>query len=212
MSKFKEGDKLKDLTIKKIFYSNENLNFTKYLCECICGNTIVVDEEDLFFEKVTNCGCKLYKEHFILRCSDCGSEIVVPFNKKDLEKTEEVKYIDNKGNTHYNVFYSLNYTCKKCNEFKMLDKNTETYSKEIELLVDFINNNCIVENNIKASQRTKRKDFKFRYYNWLGFNHLYEYKLNTKRINHVLLKLYGETYIKSNGTVYLKNIRLKEDL
>jgi len=51
------GKKFSDLTVKKFSGFDKNGN-KLWVCECICGNTVVVPSSKLNFGKKKNCGCK----------------------------------------------------------------------------------------------------------------------------------------------------------
>lgn len=199
-----------DLKVEKIHYENEKLNYRKYLCKCECGEEIIVDEIDLLSGKVLNCGCKCIKEFFTLNCECCNKNITIEFDKNKLKKIEKESFIDKNGKQHYSIFYELNYLCDKC-KFDRVIKNDDLLSSEnVRLLKKFINENCVLSDYFPAKKRTSRKDFKFAYNNWLGKNNSFDKRLNNNSFNLALAKLYSETFIKSNGVIYLTKIKLKD--
>ena len=139
---FLSGENLKDkkfgkLKILDLDYENKEIGCRKYNCICDCGNTIIVDEADLFSGRITDCGCKNKEEYIILSCKNCNSTIKVPFNKKNLIKTEET-YKDEEGRIHIQVCYQLDYVCNKC--YLMLENINLLNNKldKIELFKKFI--------------------------------------------------------------------------
>lgn len=203
------GKKFGDLIVEKIHYENIELNYRKYLCRCKCGEEIIVDEGDLLTGNILNCGCKTIKEFFTLRCQCCNEEITVEFDKNKLNKVEKESFVDENGKQHYDIFYTLNYTCHKC-EFDNVIKNNDFFSSEkVRLLKKFINQNCIVKNYFPLKERTTKRDFKLAYFDWLGKNNSSGERLTNNSCNLALEKLYGETFIKSNGLIYMSKIKLK---
>lgn len=64
------GKKFGELTViedagKKRIYNVSKYDTQHYLCQCSCGNTIIVSEPSLHYNIVKDCGCSKYKTRFI---------------------------------------------------------------------------------------------------------------------------------------------------
>lgn len=80
------------------------------------------------------------------------------------------------------------------------------YVDSYDSLIDFINENCIVDRNVAVKDRIKLQDFKNRYSAWC-FAHLRpEAKINHEVIENVLYPRFGTTIVK-NSTNYLSNLK-----
>lgn len=206
------GKKFGKLKALSIAYNSSILDYKKYNCICDCGNGIIVEAADLELGRVTSCGCELREEYILLNCIECKRTIEVPFKKDDLRR-EEKEFEDEEGKIHTQIFYNLNYMCNSCkNQTSKFIISNGKDSREISALKGFINEKCIVQDDIPTFKRTKRSTFKTAYLNWLGFNNMYGYRLQTKDLNYALQRIYGETYVKNNGIFYLKKIKLLSEL
>lgn len=61
------GQKIGSLTIiedagKRKISNVSKYNTQHYLCECICGNKVIVSEPSLEYNLVKNCGCSKFKQ------------------------------------------------------------------------------------------------------------------------------------------------------
>lgn len=204
------GKKFGDLIVEKIYYENNELNYRKYLCQCKCGEEIIVDEIDLLIGHILNCGCKFKKEFFTLNCECCNKKITVEFDKNKLNKIEKESFVDKNGKQHYDIIYELNYTCDKCKFDNTIKKDSFLSSENVQLLRKFINENCIIGSYFPLKERTTKRDFKLAYFDWLEKNNSFDKKLLNTSCNLALEKLYGETFMKSNGSVYMSKIKLKD--
>ena len=74
-------------------------------------------------------------------------------------------------------------------------------------LVSFINDYCLVSNNITPKKRISRANFKKGYIAYCIKNDLIP--LDVKSFNSILQKKYGENFIKSNGIYYMRKIKFK---
>lgn len=80
------------------------------------------------------------------------------------------------------------------------------YVDSYDSLIDFVNENCIVDRNVAVKNRVKLQDFKNRYSSWC-FAHLRpEAKINHEVIENVLYPRFGTTIVK-NSTNYLSNLK-----
>lgn len=80
------------------------------------------------------------------------------------------------------------------------------YVDSYDSLIDFINENCIVDRNIAVKDRIKLQDFKNRYSAWCFAHFRPEVKINHEVIEKVLYPRFGTKIIK-NSTNYLSNLK-----
>ena len=201
------GKKFGHLTVTDIAYLNKGTNYIRYLCKCDCGNTILADEIELTMGYKESCGCTYYKEILQIECKRCKEKIEIPFNKKELKKYIEESYVDNKGKQHYNLYYKLENMCERCVKYV---KSVELDNESKRCLVEFVEEKCLIEDNIVPRKRTLKSEFRNEYYKWLNCNNKLEYKLGRTEIDSVLKEIYDENNIKSNGLIYLRKIRLAD--
>ena len=87
------------------------------------------------------------------------------------------------------------------------DNTFETdYVNPYESLIDFINENCIVDRNVAVKDRVKLQDFKNRYKHWCPMHFRPEDKINHEVIEKVLYPRFGTKLVK-NSTNYLSNLK-----
>lgn len=80
------------------------------------------------------------------------------------------------------------------------------YVDSYDSLIDFINENCIVDRNVAVKDRIKLQDFKNRYSAWCFAHFRPEVKINHEVIENVLYPRFGTTIVK-NSTNYLSNLK-----
>lgn len=101
-------------------------------------------------------------------------------------------------------------------EPKSMENARERYEIENNTLLSFVNECCEIMPNMIPSGRTKRSTFRDAYDVWIKKNNNGKGKLNSKDINLLLEKNFGEKYIKSHGTIYMSVLVLtpeaKEEL
>lgn len=114
----------------------------------------------------------------------------------------------------------LIFQCKKCKEIVKIPipnglnikitenviENKPTSTDEM-FLQDFIEKNFINEYVVKPIDRIRRSEFNKMYNEYLVKNQ--GRKMKTYKLNKYLEEHYGETYIKSDGIVYLKALKKK---
>lgn len=199
------GKKFGHLTVIDIAYLNKGTNYIRYLCKCDCGNIILADEIELTMGYKESCDCTYYNEIFQIECKRCKEKIEIPFNKKKSKKYIEESYVDSKGKQHYNLYYKIGNMCERCIKYV---KSVELNDKSKKYLVEFVEEKCLIEDNIVPRKRTLKSEFRNEYYKWLNYNNKIEYKLRRVEIDSVLKEQYDEKNIKSNGLMYLTKIRL----
>ena len=200
------------LTIKRKVVEDKMFNYKCYECVCRCGKKVLADEKSLLLGDKISCGCISMNEILLLKCKDCGEEIEIPFNKKDLYKRPDTIYTDNEGKEHHKIYLCLDYSCKNCS------KLNSSYDMKVNMLERFINQYCEtsleilgdIRRNLEPNMRTLRSEFRKKYKKWLTENDIYDYLLTGKEFNKALGEKYNEYFIKANGNIYLKNIRLAD--
>lgn len=104
----------------------------------------------------------------------------------------------------------------KFDEPSSMEKHREEYEVENNTLLTFVKECCVENPNIMPSYRTKRSTFRMAYDTWIKKNNNGRGKMNTKEMNLLLEKNFGETYVKNNGIIYMSVLVLtpeaKEEL
>lgn len=80
------------------------------------------------------------------------------------------------------------------------------YVEHYDSLIDFVNENCIVDRNVAVKNRIKLQDFKNRYSSWCFAHFISEAKINHEVIEKVLCPRFGTKIVK-NSTNYLSNLK-----
>lgn len=80
------------------------------------------------------------------------------------------------------------------------------YVEPYDSLIDFVNENCIVDRNVAVKNRVKLQDFKNRYSSWCFAHFIPEAKINHEVIEKVLYPRFGTKIVK-NSTNYLSNLK-----
>lgn len=86
------------------------------------------------------------------------------------------------------------------------DNIIETDHVDYSSLIDFVNENCIVDRNVAVKNRVKLQDFKNRYSSWCFAHFRPEAKINHEVIKNVLYPRF-RTKIVKNSTNYLSNLK-----
>lgn len=82
------------------------------------------------------------------------------------------------------------------------------YTVNDNSLVDFINQFCVVSDNINPSERIARTDFR-KAYKLFVKNYSNRCEMEKNNFNDILKSVYNETFIKSNGIFYMSKIKFK---
>lgn len=142
---------------------------------------------------------------------------VIPKEKQDPMLFE--KMIKEKNSILLGALLALQKLIKNNYHFiepKSMEKAREAYETENNTLLTFVKDCCVVKPDIIPSARTKRSTFREAYDIWIKKNNNGRGKLNSKDMNLLLEKNFGEVYIKSNGIVYMSVLVLtpeaKEEL
>ena len=96
-------------------------------------------------------------------------------------------------------------------EPKSMEKAREAYETENNTLLTFVKDCCVVKPDIMPSERTRRSTFRNAYDIWIKKNNNGRGKLNSKDMNLLLEKHFGEIYIKSDGIVYMSVLVLTSE-
>ena len=114
-------------------------------------------------------------------------------------KEHNVEYVDMKLTDDYvYLIYS-----DKHSEDDIIETD---YVDPYDSLIDFVNENCIVDRNIAVKDRIKLQDFKNRYSAWCFAHFRPEVKINHEVIEKVLYPRFGTKIVK-NSTNYLSNLK-----
>ena len=97
-------------------------------------------------------------------------------------------------------------------EPQSMENSRKEYEVENNTLLTFIKECCIIKPDIIPSLRTKRSTFRTAYDLWIKKNNNGRGKLSSKDMNLLLEKNYGETYVKSDGIVYMSIIVLTPEV
>lgn len=142
---------------------------------------------------------------------------VIPRNEQDPRLFE--KMLEEKNSILLGALLALQRLINNNYHFvepKSMEKAREAYETENNTLLTFVKDCCIVKPDIMPSARTRRSTFRNAYDVWIKKNNNGRGKLNTKDMNLLLEKHFGEIYIKSDGIVYMSVLVLtpeaKEDL
>ncbi len=126
---------------------------------------------------------------------------------KRISKNLEL-YFNCKRIKYKNIWQLSNIITKK--EYnKKYKKNQDIYKIKVELLKKFIERYCLIENHINKDDRIRKSDFNKIYKKYLEKQNALNYKLNNNEIIEILLEEYNESFIKSNGIIYMKKIKFK---
>lgn len=86
------------------------------------------------------------------------------------------------------------------------DNIIETDHVDYSSLIDFVNENCIVDRNVAVKNRVKLQDFKNKYSAWCFAHFRPEAKINHEVIKNVLYPRFGTKIVK-NSTNYLSTLK-----
>ena len=115
-------------------------------------------------------------------------------------ENNNVEYVDIKINNN-NVVYLI--YRDKHSEDNIIETD---YVDSYDSLIDFVNENCIVDRNVAVKNRVKLQDFKTRYASWCFARFRPEVKINHEVIEKVLYPRFGTKIVK-NSTNYLSNLK-----
>lgn len=104
------------------------------------------------------------------------------------------------------------------NDYKFIEPDNmkelrEKYEVENNTFLSFLEDCCDYrpDGGIIASMRLKRSTFKEAYTKYVDINNNGKGKLTTNDMNKILKERYNETFVKSNGVIYLKDITLSPE-
>lgn len=142
---------------------------------------------------------------------------VIPKEKQDPYLFE--KMLKEKNSILKNALIALRQVIDngyKFDEPQILNNSRALYEIENNTLLTFVKECCVVNPDAMPHLRTKRSTFKQAYDLWIKKNNNGRGKLNSKDMNIILEKNFGETYIKRNGVIFMKMLILtpeaKEEL
>lgn len=125
-------------------------------------------------------------------------------NNVDIIDIKFASYFDDGCNDDLSAGLLI-YEDKSCDDCS----NDNVIHVDYSSLIDFVNENCIIDRNIAVKNRVKLQDFKNRYSSWC-FAHLRpEVKITHEVIKNVLYPRFGTKVVKNN-TNYLSNILMNE--
>lgn len=90
-------------------------------------------------------------------------------------------------------------------------KVKKEYETENNTLLSFIEECCYVNDDIMASSRIKKTDFRKGYYKWCDLNGMSKGKLKPKEIDEILIERFGAEFIKTDGYFKIKNIMITKE-
>lgn len=144
------------------------------------------------------------KEEFIIAYVDFVQNVLCSVNIVNLNNLNTIlennfnENIIKSGSKHWLSYITLS------DKLKDIDGNVVLPRQS---LINFIENYCIVSNNIKPSKRLPRSFFRKGYLAYCDKEKIKH--LDSICFNEVLLKEYNENFIKSNGIWYMKKIKFK---
>ena len=103
------------------------------------------------------------------------------------------------------------------NNYKFIEpecmaENRKRYETENNTLLTFITECCTIwEKDVVPRIRIPRSIFKQAYSNWVKFNNNNRGKLNNKEFNDTLNRNYGEAFVKSDGTWYMRSLTIDRE-